>query len=859
MAFKPAQQTTQTKLLPTAEQQAIIETAKKGFNLAIKAFAGASKAQPSYCKIKTPSGDITMGDIEVGDAIFRKDGTIGKVIGKFPQGTKPTFRVIFRDGSMTYCNDEHLWTVENIGSRAKTKTFKTVTLAEIRRYGVTYESGSYKWKIPLCEPVQYETKEFYIHPYLLGLLIGDGSLTGSVPCLSIGKNEWGILDELQSFLPEGYAYSIRNTSENCKQLTLHNGKYETKEGCNLILRELKNLALNTLSGEKHIPISYLQGDIQQRLWLLHGLMDSDSSCCNNRTRFNSTSYNLIQDIKTLVQSLGGTAIEGLPQGNEDERNLTYTLNIKMSINPFYNSSKSSKWKYSEKNPPSRFITAIEPVQACEQFCIKVDAADSLYLTDEFIVTHNTTTCMMIAKELSKPSLYIAFNKSIADEAKEKFPDYVECRTIHSLAYGEIVNCKMRKKLQNFFNYGDFENLPSFYKLGGVERGFDLKLEIIEVIKKFCQSDIRTLTGFIAADYKNLGIETEEKSITILCVEFWNALIDPSNSTKIIPDIYLKLYQLTDPILPHKVIYLDESQDSSPVILDIVLSQTHAQIIIVGDPYQAIYEWRGAVNAFELIPDTFVDMYLSESFRFTQDIADMATKLLSIAGNERGIIGRAKPAEIKNGNVYIDGELEGTATVAILARNNSTILGKLLEAVELDQKVYCLADLKSLWGKLYHINSLYFKEKPKFPDKELSEYKTYGELLQAAEKLPELKKLVTATVILSKGGLHKNIEKIKRILVNSEDDADFTISTSHKSKGLEWDKVIICDDIIPVDKEGEINEEELVSGQTINLIYVALTRGKYEVQIPYDLINILSRVDYFKDTKNRYDALRKLLV
>ncbi len=811
---------------PTEEQQAIIDAAKAGKNLAIHAFAGAAKAQPSYCMIQTPSGGIPMGDIRVGDALFRRDGSIGQVIGKFPQGIRDTYKVIFRDGSITYCNEEHLWAVEVIGSNKNVNgpKYETKVFGDILDYGVRRPSGAYRWKIPLCSPVEYPSKHFdVIHPYILGLLLGDGSIAEGKPLLSVGRNEWDILTELTDFLPIGYTFSERLTSDNCKQLYLKPEDSSVHKDSNMIIVELAKLGVCGYSHEKRIPTNYLRGDISERYWLLRGLMDSDGNCSSNRTRFSSTSRSLIDDVQELVQSLGGTTILGETQHTNRENPL-YELNVKTFDNPFYNKSKASKWTFSYKNPPSRYIIDIEKVSESEQYCIKVDAPDSLYLTDSFIVTHNTSTCVMVSEELVTPSLYIAFNKSIAEEASGRFPTHVEPRTVHSMAYRAIVTTPMKARLQGFFDFRDID-YPELVDVSPLDITVT-KANIAKIITLFCQSGARNIVDFV----KELEFDKVEQAVA---VKFWVDIVDPRSTKKITHDVYLKLYQLSKPKLPYKVIYLDEAQDSSPVILDIVLRQT-AQVVIVGDEFQAIYEWRGAINAFDTIAELgngYTDMYLTESFRFTQDIANTAEDLLSITGNTKSITGKA---DIANRKV-------GKTTKAFLVRTNASILAMLIDAADKGEKVHVLADLKDLWSKVYHINSLTFGEKPKYPDMQLSQYPTIKEFNEAAKVIPELGRLKNVVSTLSTGGLHSNIAKIKSAMVDDESKANYTIATGHKSKGLEFDEVTLHNDVLNIlDPDSAL--DLLMDNQTLNLLYVMVTRAKYKLNLPDSVKYVLLERD-----------------
>lgn len=443
----------------------------------------------------------------------------------------------------------------------------------------------------------------------------------------------------------------------------------------------------------------------------------------------------------------------------------------------------------------------------------------------------TSTCIMLAEALGKDSLYLAFNKSIADEAKDKFSFNTTCQTINSLAWRAVVKSgksKFGQKLK-YLNINDIDIPGGFSR----EQEYKLRIEVRDLVDSYCQSAYMMLDDFLVT------LEEPLDTITYKIVyEYWNKLINEYNPATINHNVYLKLFQLSKPTLDFDLIMLDEAQDSNPVTLDIVLNQKQAQIIIVGDEYQAIYEWRGAINAFDIVETSdisFETMYLTESFRFTQEIADYATKLTRIAGNEKDIIGRASIVH-----------LTPESNLAYIVRTNATLLSYLSVFASQGKIINCLADLKSLWSKLYHINSLFFKQYVKFPDEELKQFKSYEDLIKAAEYDINLKKLVNFTTQLSTSteGLHGSITKIKACLFDPDkhNTYDYTVTTAHKSKGLEWDEVILADDMLYVKDEQSV-EEALSENQTLNLIYVAITRAKYKVSFNSVIRDI---IDYYED-------------
>jgi len=444
----------------------------------------------------------------------------------------------------------------------------------------------------------------------------------------------------------------------------------------------------------------------------------------------------------------------------------------------------------------------------------------------------TTTCEMIANKVVKPSLYIAFNKDIASEAEGRFPSHVTCKTIHSLAYKEIIKfpkSKMGQKLQANLDINDIREVNDvcgFTTFTDEEQEIEFLLNVRDTVISFCQSADKEITD------RHIPITEEASTLrdidVVKCAKkYWVTTTEPNTSYKISHDVYLKLYQLYEPCLAeYEVIYLDEAQDSNPVTLDIFNRQVHTQRIIVGDPYQAIYEWRGAINAFEHVPASFKRAELTESFRYTQAIADLAKIVVSLSGEEIELIGRATKGTI--------------TTKAILCRKNTTLIYYMLSAVEKRQKVYTNVNLKELWGKIYHVASLWYKQQPKWPNKELAMFKDYATLAKAAGKQQDLKALINITSMLTTGnGVNSNIAAIKNIIVEDAARADIVLSTAHKSKGLEWDEVTLDEDMLTWDRDKEDLSSWIENNpQEINLLYVAVTRGKYKVNLPDNLQEIL---------------------
>jgi len=346
------------------------------------------KAQPLYSKIQTPYGEKTMGEMNVGDEVFTIDGSVTKITDVFPQGVKDIYEVTFSDGSKTRCSEDHLWSVRTNKMKFLGKGFNRVmTLGEIKKDYFSVMKDKYrhpKFEIPIASAVEFEKREVPLDPYLLGLLLGDGYICGNV--VGFSNTEGDVLEKIEKISFEKYGCSfVKNSEYNCT----HNIKKPDGEYRNPIRTKLLELGLLGLkSRDKFIPKKYLYNDYHTRLSILQGLMDTDGHISQEgQVNFSSTSLQLIENVKWLVHSLGGLATihEDIRIGKE-----SYYLIIRANGFVPVTSEKHSP-KFEKHNPNlTRFISNIEYVGKEECQCIKVEDDSELYLTDEFIVTHNST-------------------------------------------------------------------------------------------------------------------------------------------------------------------------------------------------------------------------------------------------------------------------------------------------------------------------------------------------------------------------------------------------------------------------------------------------------------------------------------
>lgn len=359
---------------------------------------GTGKAQPLDAKILTPTGWRTMGDIREGDEVIGSNGKPTNVVGVYPQGMRPTYRVTFTDGSSTECDEEHLWYVETPMQRMQKKPGRVMPLGQIMALGPKSSNGNSKFFIPICQPVEFESPPLPIHPYALGYLLGNGCLRHGTITVSTAEPEIPtILDQLLSPL------SVLARSRDNSGIEYRLISDETQQ--NLLTRAIKILGLHGLySYEKFIPAEYLLADRRSREEILRGLMDSDGDIPEGSVpTFSTSSPRLAEDFRHLVMSLGGTCRitkklapsythKGEKRTGRDAYRMVACL--PNDVKPFSLERKASRVTERTKYFPRRAIESIEYVGEKECQCIAVAADDSLYVTDDFIVTHNTIQALL---------------------------------------------------------------------------------------------------------------------------------------------------------------------------------------------------------------------------------------------------------------------------------------------------------------------------------------------------------------------------------------------------------------------------------------------------------------------------------
>lgn len=341
---------------------------------------GLGKAISNSEPVLTPAGFKPMGELQLGEYAIGSNGQPTQITGVFPQGKRDIYRVTFQDGSFVNCDLEHLWTVQTPVDTYRGKEWRVLTVQQMLNAGLKDKaSGNRKFRIPMVEPVQFEAKELPMDPYVLGALLGDGGYSHSyTPNLTSADAE--LVEAVRQLEPSWtvralksskYGYAISGASRQMREAGLGKQRAEVKL----------------------IPELYKHGSVEQRIALLQGLMDTDGWISNDGTicQFTTVSEQLSEDVMWIVRSLGGIGkktIKTIPKGGNFHP-INVTVNLPAPLNPFRLARKAKLWQSRAKYKPARLIDSIEFSHVEEATCIKVDSANELFVTRDFVVTHNT--------------------------------------------------------------------------------------------------------------------------------------------------------------------------------------------------------------------------------------------------------------------------------------------------------------------------------------------------------------------------------------------------------------------------------------------------------------------------------------
>lgn len=406
--------------------------------------AGGGKGGRPDDHVLTPFGWRKYRDLRVGDAVCAVDGTVTRVIGIYPRGVQPTYRLTWSDGATTVVDADHIWRGWWTGKTRKIGNDPTGGEAsignwittEIAERAATGTAG--RFAIPVMEPCAFNVAgekkgrnrfiKRSIPPYVLGALLGDGSMTANQ--VSWAKPDEQIVDLVKAALSRAGmgddVVSRRESEGKCPCFGI-----STRTGVREHLADLGLMGLQ--SEQKFIPRIYLLASIDERWELLRGLMDTDGwSEEDGDCYFASSSMRLVDDVTHLARSLG--AIVSRREKNPtftylgDKRNglPSVTLRIKMQRpdRMFHLERKAERCRDVEYRSMGRYLERIERHVDQDTICIRVRHPSSLYVTDDFVVTHNTDLIVGLSLTQHKRSLVLRRTNKEASKLVERFVEVI---------------------------------------------------------------------------------------------------------------------------------------------------------------------------------------------------------------------------------------------------------------------------------------------------------------------------------------------------------------------------------------------------------------------------------------------------
>ncbi len=411
----------------------------------------------------------------------------------------------------------------------------------------------------------------------------------------------------------------------------------------------------------------------------------------------------------------------------------------------------------------------------------------------------------------------AFNSKIASDARGDFSREVDCRTTHSLAARSVQG-----------QHG-FARAKMFNRIGAMQLASVLELKnrkvddvvtltpaqqaflFLATVRRFAQSADQAIgPEHVMTTPRLLGLRPDVRaamSARVLdeATKLWARMTSATDEMPLGHDGYLKLWALGKPRLRYDYVLLDEAQDTNPVVLGVLIDQA-TQMVYVGDRHQQIYEWRGAVNAMDLIATDEMTS-LTQSFRFGEAIARQANRVLRALGEDLPLQGndrrQSRISDVGRPN-------------AILARTNATVIAETLAAIEHGQRPFILGGTTELRRLVGDVFNLLRGEPGSHPD--FFGFKNWDEVVAFAEgdEGESLAPFVNLVQMNGPGRLWAAITNS----ASEEAEADLSVSTAHKAKGAEWDSVQLANDFLA---DGQTPQD--ICEAEARLFYVAMTRAK----------------------------------
>ena len=407
---------------------------------------GVGFLEPNDSILQQSTGTILVGDVKVGDNLLDRYGNNTKVLEVYPQGLQEIYLVEFSDGRSVECGLDHLWSVydKNKGSKNKNVLY-TYKTSELIEKGLAWKNKNgnnlYKFYVPdLAEPVKYEEQNLVIPPYVIGALLGDGSM--STKSIKIASDDIEIIDKIQSDL--GSNFILNKDSSNNNYRIVYKHLYDISNSnirINPLKRHLVENNWNFTTSTKFIPEIYKYSSYDQRLELVKGLMDTDGSISKNgNLEFSNSNETLVDDLASVLRSMGISCTKGLGRAAHQKEikgelcniKQEYRLYIRTNLNLFNLTRKSDRVKTKKLFLNNPIINIKKLSIQKESTCFLVDNDEHLYLTGDFIPTHNSFKLgslsprnMYVFPGSGNPNFHLASDKTFLSGDKGVFGKVID--------------------------------------------------------------------------------------------------------------------------------------------------------------------------------------------------------------------------------------------------------------------------------------------------------------------------------------------------------------------------------------------------------------------------------------------------
>ena len=597
---KFAYSTEQTRAISSQEPLVLVQSG-----------AGTGKQQPYYAKIATPTGWTTMGELHVGDLVIGRDGRKHKVLRIHEQGVKPGYELVFTDGAKTQAGPEHLWTVM-YDTGTNTSDSKTMTTDEW--LNSNYREHGY---LPVTEPVNYEfgAKHLPLNPYFFGALIAnakvcDGTVLYTEPNANVAERtceqaEWNRYEMVKA---------DENSSGQAVWTFTHAADSENQSH---LTATLAYLGLDKDYRLRSIPELYKTASTRQRKALLNGMFDARGDVQNGVASLHVASKRMAEDVLEIIWSLGLQATKRLVKAYAGD--CWYVDLLDPGWEPFDASPHVSEHTGS-KLPTYRRIASVREIQPVPMRCIEIDAPDCLYLTDDFIVTHNSTVILgridwMVANGVQPQDIMVlSFTNAAADHIKDLNPQ------VKSMTIAHMIHTIYSTNFPNHM----------LSELDTLANSLDIYFPTDDLAQKFKHRCIAASNNEPNA-YVDLNNFIEEHYAEVML------FLDTTRQTSLELEIivcYQKIDTMVEPPeIQSKHLIIDEVQDNSvfEFIYALKYVEKHKEsLFIVGDCSQTLYEFRAsnprAMNVLEA-SGVFTTHQLQVNYRSNQEILDFANVVL----------------------------------------------------------------------------------------------------------------------------------------------------------------------------------------------------------------------------------------